>query len=317
MVKALLSGVTSPDTPEAFDFNRALGAGYEEMGVVVWEALFPRIEDARAKLHGEYVAVVEPRSSLALDDPYLGAWRAGGLHVGAMSAALDSLMTIQRILEVRELPMTALYPMLRAAIENASVAIYLLQPEDRDERLRRSFFVADDDAKWRSSFETSFGNPDAQTRRHNTRAEIRTLVSGRPGLGDPETFSFSMPTYSDLVANAGAVIAADPAMDSESTMSLLAWWQLLSGLSHAKQWAMFEALQRSEAIVDEENETAHVKMTSFPAAIALALLRAVETLEAALRLYGRRSKAAWAVPEDATEPPTLTYSQRREAQGND
>jgi hypothetical protein len=36
---------------------------------------------------------------------------------------------------------------------------------------------------------------------------------------------------------------------------------------------------------------------------------AVETLEAALRLYGHRSKVTWTQPEDAIEPPTLSYKQ--------
>jgi len=301
------------ESPDEFDFNRTMGEGTEEFGVRVWHLLFPRIEDAERKLQGEYVQVVEDRSSLALDDRYLGRWRTGNLHTSAMSASLDSLLTVKSLLESNVLPMTALYPMLRSAIENAALAIYLLAPTERDERLRRSFFAAAEDAKYRAIFEESFGTPGGREKRDRAYADLRALVAARPSLGNPESFRFQMPTYTELIAHADAVITADPAAHHNHQMPLVSWWQLLSGLSHGKSWAMIEALERSEAIVDSENESAHLRMTSSAAAVALALLRAVETLEAALRLYGVRSSRAWAVPEDASEPPTSTYSALRQA----
>lgn len=279
----------------------------ERFGVQVWLSLFPRIEEAERKLHGEYVQVVEDRSSLALDDRYLGAWRTGNLHTSAMSASLDALLTIKGVLQSNVLPMTALYPMLRAAIENAALAIYLLAPEARDERLRRTYIVAADDAKWRSAFEESLGKEGARERRQRVGDEIRDLIATRPSFGNGGSTRLEMPTYTELIAHADAVMVADPAVAFDHQMSLVAWWQLLSGLSHGKSWAMIEALERSEAIVDHENESAHLKMTSSTASVALALMRGVETLEAALRLYGIRSKSTWAVPEDAEEPRAVPY----------
>jgi hypothetical protein len=292
-------------------FNRSLEVGDPGTGVALWQMMFPRIDEIGKKMQGEYVAVVDPGSSLGLDDRYLGTWRNGGLHVSALNAAYDSLVAIRTLLETGELPMTALYPMLRAAIENASLAIYLLESKDRDERLLRSYRIADDDAKWRCVFATETGTEHAWVTRMLVRVEIEKLIKLRPSLGDPRKAKLGSPKYGDMVELAEAAVIADPAIKTDKRTPLLAWWQLMSGVSHGKAWAMIAVLERSEAIVDEENETAYVKMTSSTVVIGLALMRAVEVLETALRLYGQRSKATWAQPEDATEPARQTIRQLR------
>jgi len=68
-------------------------------------------------------------------------------------------------------------------------------------------------------------------------------------------------------------------------------------------------MEPSEAIVDEANESAHVLQSSSEAAIAIVLPLGVETLEAALRLCRCPSKSAWAQPEDASEPPIVSYTE--------
>lgn len=285
----------------------------ERMAVDIWKLAAERIAEAKAKLNGEYVQVVEPRSSLKLDDRYLGSWRGGSLHVTAMQSSVDALLAVSTLLEgviggTGALPMTALYPMIRTAIESAALAMYLLEPVSRDERLRRSYLVADADAMYNDMFTIGMGR-ESQDIRARADAEIRELIATRLTMGDPYEFKFSGVKYSDLVAGAGAVMAADPASQREPGMPLLAWWQLLSGLSHGKQWALITTLERSGAIVDEANESTLVYMTSSAAAVALALLRGVETLEAALRLFGQRSMGAWAQPEDGSEPAFQNWNE--------
>jgi hypothetical protein len=283
----------------------------EQMAVRLWRLAFGRIADAKTKLDGAYVHVVEERSSLRLDDRYLGTWRGGSLHVSAMQASVDALMTVQAILEdvlsgTGSLPMSGLYPIIRTSIECAALALYLLEPNDRDERLRRSYLIAVEDAKYQDSFTLGMKRESTLLRRR-AQAEVRELIATRLSLGDPHAFRFDTVRYSSLVSNADAAIANDPAVPTAERMPLLAWWQLLSGLSHGKQWALITALERSGAIVDEANETAHVYQTSSTAAVALALDRGIETLETALRLFGRRSKSAWSEPEDGSEPAVQTW----------
>lgn len=301
--------------PPPIDYNRMIAPGSEELAVRLMQLMFPRIEDAWQKLDGVYVQVVEPRSSLRLDDRYLGRWRSGGLHVTAMFAAVDALMAVQTILKpviagTGSLPMSALFPMIRAAIESASLAIYLLEPLDRDERLRRSYLVAAEDAKYLSTFGEALGR-ETNTVRADAQAHIRELLATRPSIEAGAPFAFERVQYSDLVENADAVMAADPATPKVERMALIAWWKLLSGLSHGKQWAFVELMERSEAVVDEANESAYVKLTSSAAGVAIPLQLAVEALEAALRLFGHRSKEAWNQREDASEPIAISFKELR------
>jgi hypothetical protein len=305
--------MTTSNESRPFNFNRALDAHTEEQGVTLWRLMFPRISEIQEKLDGPYTAVVEERSSLRLDDRYLGSWRGGGLHRGAMATAADALRTIRAILETNEVPMTALYPLLRAAVENSALAIYLLAPAARDIRLVRTYQVADDDAKWRCVFATTLGQEDAWVTRMRSKAEILNLIKSRPSLGSPKAVKLGAPKYGDVVALADEAIAADPSIPTNEGMPLLAWWQLMSGMGHGKQWSLIAALERSDAVVDFVDESAHVKMTSSTVMVALALQRSVEALETALRLYGQRSKAAWAQPEDASEPAPQSPAQLRAA----
>ena len=68
-------------------------------------------------------------------------------------------------------------------------------------------------------------------------------------------------------------------------------------------------MERSEAVVDEANEPAHVRQSSSAASIAIVLPLGVETLEAAIRLCGCRSKSTWAQWEDASEPPIVSHTE--------
>ena len=301
-----------PEQPNV-DFNQAMDDDSEESGIRLIRSLFPRIDTAKERIVGEYLAVVEDRSSLRLDDRYLGRWRTGSLHVTALTSGLDALLVIRAILEPvleREapLPMSGLYPVLRAAIESAALAIYLLAPADRDTRLRRSYLVADEDAKYQGVFAKEMDRADWNAGRVAAQREIRELIGTRISLGAPSSFTFSGVKYSDVVERADAIIAEDVSARGRRSMSLLAWWQLLSGLSHGKAWAFLAAMERSEAIVDVENQSASVRMTSSVAAVALIFERAVEALEVAIRLFGHRSKSTYAQIEDASEPPTVAFS---------
>jgi hypothetical protein len=311
--EVLRSGMAIPEPSNPFPYNRVVPPGSEALGVQLLQLVFPRIGEAQAKLDGVYVQVIEDRSSLRLDDRYLGWWRGGSLHTTAMLAAVDALRTTQTILEPviagnGALPMSALYPILRAAIESAALAIYLLEPTSRDERLRRSYLVAAEDAKYNGSFAASMGNAESTTRA-DTRDQIRTLLDSRPSIEQAGSFAFVDVKYSMLVENADAAMAADPALPPATRMKLIAWWQLLSGLSHGKQWAFVASMERSEAVVDEANETAHVRMSSSIAAVALVLQVAVEALETALRLFGQRSHTWSGQPEDADEPDAVSYTE--------
>ncbi len=257
--------------------------------------------------------MVEDRSSLRLGDPYLGAWRGGGLVTGILAASGDALRTLlEFILPEGNTPMTVLYPLLRAGLETAALALYLLAPDQRDERLRRTYCVADDDARLRCVHEKERGIEDTEDKRKARRDEILQMIAERSSLGAPADFKFIRIEYSDLVRKADEALAADPAQeDDDSDLSLLAIWQLLSGLRHGKQWSMIEVLERSQVIVNEDEASAKVLFTTSPAVIAVFLHRIIPVMESAYRAYGKRTKNWSAQPEDAAEAKMVSYVQQR------
>ena len=293
---------TNPD-----NWNRTMGESTEQTGLAILRAQRPRIELAFTRLNDGGYMYTEPRSTLALDDPYLGQWREGALHRVAMSAAVDGLLAVQSIIEGaadgrNKLPMTALYPILRSIIENASLALYLIEAEDRDERLFRSFQSMADDANRARQHRESRGIAEAQAIYEREIDHIDTLIAARPMLSASSARRLPLPKYTDLVKGADALLLADPALDRTSGFKLIAFWQLLSGLSHGRAWAMVEALERSNAVVDPATRTGTVTMTTSVAAVAAIMQRGLELVESVVRLYGRRSTADHALPADADEP---------------
>jgi hypothetical protein len=291
--------VTIPPSPSAF--NSSPNGAHRARAIAIWESQFPALDDMLDRLHGPHMRI-EARSSLDLDDRYLGSWGGGGLQQSALAAAHSSLVTAQTVLESGSLPMTGLYPLFRTALESSSLAIYLLGPKMRDDRLGRVFQVAAEESRHRRNYQIQFGNPNAQSTHEETIAELRTLAALRPSLGTLDRFLDRGASNSAIVIWAGEVIAARLSTTTESRVPFLGLWQLLSGLSHAKQWAMIQSLHRSGAVVDAATNRAVVEMRSDDSTIAFVMVQAVEALEVALGLYGERAGSTHAQPEDRAEP---------------
>lgn len=292
------------DRSDPASWTRELGDDVEAFATEYLRAhLFPRIAEIEQKLVGPYLEV-ETGSTLSIDDRYLGKWRGGALHRMAINAAVDATSTVQAVVgEAHVVPMTALYPVLRVAIENAALALHLLNPEERDTRLLRSFQAWADDASKQKQFRIAAGVEEAEAEglRQKELAAIDALLRARTGLDSYSAAEFKLPTYTDLVARADSYLADDPAHQSEARYTHAALWRLLSGLSHGRAWAMVEVLERSDPIVNGAAGSAWLRTTSSVAGLVVILRSALDLIESTLRLYGRRSKAAWALPADAEE----------------
>jgi len=279
-------------------------------------AYWLRVDGAAEKIRGGYLLDVEDKSSLRIDSRFLGAWRNGYLPVGALTAALDALETLRAlIVDAKSIPMLGAYPVIRAVFETSATAIFLLAPNKRNDRLRRAYQVAANDARLRHTFEVGRAGRDkggkerADEKLEGVRGEIRLLVKSRKSMGAADKFLFPTLRYSTQVARVDGVLASDPAVTITSEVSCLSMWQLLSGLSHGEEWAKLEALERSGAVEDVADESAFLRLTTSPAVIAWFLERALVMLECALRLYGRRTVNAWNQLEDVREPAAVPYSQ--------
>ena len=231
--------MTDPSA-DADNWNRQSSEAAETAALEVLRAHWPRVEEAFRRLNDGGYIQAEPRSTLKLDDRYLGIWMEGALHRVAIAAAVDGLLTVQSLIEDAEtVPMTALYPVIRASIENASLALSMIEPVDRDERLLASYRAMADDAKRRRQFGASTGASDAQQQNDDAMEDIDALLAARPNLAGHSARSLSLPAYTDLVSAADGRLAADPAHDRPHRWTLAALWRLAKwlvswpGLGHA------------------------------------------------------------------------------------
>lgn len=72
----------------------------------------------------------------------------------------------------------AQYPLLRAALENSSAAVWLLSPSPRDERLTRRFRLLYEDARNRDAATRLIGQPDELRMRRLERIEPTLTARG-------------------------------------------------------------------------------------------------------------------------------------------
>lgn len=246
--------------------------------------LAPRIDTLRAHVGTAEAADVTPGSPLAGDNrasrPFQlshAAWY-GTVH------AVDNLQALRALtvrgeapsLQVMTYPYAA-YPMLRAAIENAAVALWLLAPSNRDVRLTRRFRLLLQDARKGDVAAALLGHEAGTYDKRLTRLE--EVIMGRPGV-----------TLSACKAGAGYRLivreAAEGTGANADTAEVI--WRLLSGLTHGDTWAGLTATDRDEVAVSEDGTVVTFQATSSLANIANMTGYAVALVESALRAYNVR-----------------------------
>jgi len=100
-------------------------------------ALFDRI-DFLAGLGETVFFDIENGSTLFVDDLALDPVGASALSANAIRAAGQHFAALQSLLERADPPRLPAFALLRAALDAASSAIWLLEPDDRDERASRA-----------------------------------------------------------------------------------------------------------------------------------------------------------------------------------
>jgi hypothetical protein len=109
----------------------------------------------------------------------------------------------------------------RAAIEGAAVAIWLLGPRSRDERIRRRLVLATQNARDFDPVMTTLGRPTSLSDRLD---EIRDVARRRSSL-DPDGIIGTPPGFGRIIREAGAetTIGSDFAVIC---------WKACSGITH-------------------------------------------------------------------------------------
>jgi hypothetical protein len=120
-------------------------------------------------------------------------------------------------------------------MEGAAVAVWLLAPRTRDERIRRRLVLATQNARDAEGVMTTMGKVSLLPKRLDA---IRNVASRRAGL-DPNGVVGSPPGMERIIAEAGASFA----MGSEVAVTC---WKACSGVTHSRQWASISLLDHEE-----------------------------------------------------------------------
>jgi hypothetical protein len=224
---------------------------------------------------------VQPGSRSGGDDDATSPYQLTHAVEATLSHSLDHMHALRTMVaDAGTIHMAAPFTLMRAALENAAVAAWLLLPDDRDERVRRRLLLALEDAadgyKVRQLSETSIIGETLEQRR--ARLADIGVAYGLPR----SSLMGKMASWKTIVREAGAATKYDA--DHYEIM-----WRLCSGFTHGRSWSMLSTLQRTTvASVDDVFE---VRLNAPAGAVLVVASTAAEVLRVALALHDRHRLA--------------------------
>lgn len=239
----------------------------EQAALRKWLELASKVEKVHEHLSDPENALVLLGSSIAADDakmhPYASVTPIShGIYYG-----VDHLLAIKHlVVDQQVIPLAATFTLSRGAIENLSLALWLMSATKREERLLRClrWYMVDE-------VESNFVRDDqGQRRRDTVRTKVRQIARAN-------NLSMSAvkqsPRSTEVVREAQAVAGI---------ADLLFWWRVCSGFAHGKTWA-------SSNINDlEEMGDDYYRMSASASATYLAADTALSLLMVCLRVFDAR-----------------------------
>lgn len=222
-----------------------------------------------------------------------------------LAISIDALRTTRWILTSESggirTPMTAHYPVLRMGIESASLAVWILMPEERSERVTRSLRarmeeMLQDNRLAQNATESDLGDSktDLARKQRMRRQHAREMAPKKRHLralaaeaGIPQdVVDRGLPGYGPMIAETGPAIG----ISGTHTRSL---WNFISGLSHP---SLRRSISASDVEMLDDASSSRALFTANWSMVALALDAAILARITALRLTaerGNNSTVAW------------------------
>jgi hypothetical protein len=198
---------------------------------------FPTLDGWRDRL----AEIIEPApgSELAVDDeewPY--ACTSSLVSVG-LGTAREHLHAVRILVEAEELFPAAASTLCRSALIGASLAVWMLEPDDRDVRLRRALSLAVEDYKRHIQFgrditgmlapEDIAPTADEQLDRLELRrSQVLSLLDNVGGRAEVNLTDDVIPTALEYTIP-----------DDSQRAQMLVRWRAMSGAAHALTWHYF------------------------------------------------------------------------------
>lgn len=250
----------------------------------------------------EYWDLAAPGSDLAKDDELTQPAQLSHFVGHCLSMAEDQLRAVRILITDHQrdkgflLPMSAHYANLRSAFESASLAIWLLAPEERAERVRRcvqfrQYELAHERALYLAITTPPAGASKAEVKqkqkerqeamkRQGAHKKSAREVAARNGL-DLGTLP-QFPSFGEVADAASIAMGIERGHGS-------AIWQTLSGLSHPSSQRLVNFADMD--IQEDEGDTVKVRFTAKLTTLSTMMIAAASHFRAAVTLTEARGRA--------------------------
>jgi hypothetical protein len=231
-------------------------------------------------------------SNLAYDDrrahPYQvshAVWAAMSAGVSHLAALRDSLFHATGPDRVEaKIHTHGQFSLVRGALENASRAIWMLEPNDADKRLLRRLRLEWAESSEQAQVRELMGTPPGKSKDD----QLKTLTDLLPpATADPDQINAKQkaikerPDYRTIVKVAGSHVS------SGSSIQLFVW-KACSALAHGDFRGTLGYTER-EVLPGSTPGIAMARITGSVSLLAYGSLVAIETMKVALKFYGKRA----------------------------
>ena len=177
-----------------------------------------------------------PRSPMRGDDDRTHPYEVSHAAWHSLAHAVDHLTCLRALLgDAKVIAMYAPFSLVRAALENACAAVWMLVPLSRAERVTRRLRFAVTDVRNGEEVKRITGQPGPRSEQERLE-EIRAIAT----RADIEEAGVSRgPGYREIVQAAGG--GSGPAADL-----IYLSWKLCSGMAHGDFWPTWSSMNRVE-----------------------------------------------------------------------
>jgi hypothetical protein len=222
-----------------------------------------------------------PRSALRGDDDKAHPYQLSNAAWLLLGGAADHLGALQALLGgAKVVPRSAAFTLVRAGLENACAAVWLLQPAKRTERLTRRLLLAKEDIRQREQARVLIDQAGPRTEQE-CLDEIRDIAK-RSGLGDAALRGKA--TYTEIVKTVNEI---EPDRDVQMM------WKVCSAFSHGDMWAALGWSQRIPMPNPAEAGITTLRLEAHVGLLKLAASAGVWVTELGWRLYKQRCQSPY------------------------
>ncbi len=210
----------------------------EFVGKVEMNALRPAFEQLDkwlARDNDPISTLVQPNSRTALDDAATDPHHLSHAVLSALSHGLDHLHCFRSlVIGAEALHIYAPFSLFRSAIENFSTALWLLEPDDRETRVRRRLQLAAANIK-RGEEVRKLAQDDGEDE-SDRRLKVVSSLADAAGIR-PDAVLGATPGFERIVRESGEGTQLGGDL-------LVLLWKVCSGITHGQQWASLGLLER-------------------------------------------------------------------------